>query len=259
MGSAMAGALENWDASSIDSFYEELREEERRAVGSYALAIEKHTLKELAGRYLGQCSRPDSSEYEFRSGKLLADRFIDNGRMDGVISPGVPPVVIVENKLKKSFTPIDLERLKVDEQVSSYIANGCREWNLSPSDISVRYDVIIKPGIRRKKTESFQDFKNRLTMLIRSDEYDLSPPNTQLTKIQQHDVTRTQYEIDNWNADTENLAEKIAGDEESDTFSKTTSSCFAFNRACEMFKLCSQSDSSKLTDTIRTYYDVEGQ
>jgi hypothetical protein len=255
MGSVYAACLEHWSTEPVREAYKGYCYSASNAYERSLLLCESTIIESLVENYLQLHRPPQQAEVAWELQPLTklgtgTDKSIlwsFNGRFDGVDASS-KQVLIIENKLKKSFTDRDELRLKVDDQCTTYIAAASEKYGVDIPKIKVRYDVALKPGIKRTKKETHKEFIERLKNYI-------NDPGRSLHKS--FILDRTVDQIERWVADNERLTQKMDDDHRDNHFLPNYHECISFGEVCPFFKICSEKDQKNVPEIIKTRYNIK--
>jgi len=135
---------------------------------------------------------------------------------------------LVEYKTASRVDGNYLDRLEIDSQISSYLFYLQKIYKVKFA--GVIYRIFKKPGIRKKKTESKNEFYNRLENLLREDMDDY---------LIEHKIYRSVEDLNEWKQDLWDHANNFQNANKNKAFPKNTSSCVTFG-ACEYLPLCTK-------------------
>lgn len=202
------------NALQIGTSYHELLEEWNKT-GSFISGFDKPSAMAMAYAYtqhidpiIGRLKNVEEW-YEMP----ITDDYKLHGRIDGMTEDGI----IVDHKT----TSLNLEEyeynLQWDEQAMAYmLLTGKRK---------MIFTVIRKPTIRQKKTESDEDFYQRMV-----DWYDEDTFN----KIRIITIERSDEELEAFKKDLVKMTEEM----QTDNFYKNTNHCRCWGRRCEYSEVC---------------------
>lgn len=173
------------------------------------------------------------------------------GKIDGIIQLKknigefrIDDVLLFEHKtIGKTATPVE-KKLLVDTQTPLYIAYLEKELGIKVA--GVLYNTILKPGLRQKKDETSETFCDRLRLAM------ADPQLYQRHWIKIPNERKEEILSDIWNMQ---LFIKLA--EEQKYFPMYPGSCFAFNRACDYFQLCTATEPDKVIAKGDLYRSAE--
>ena len=139
------------------------------------------------------------------------------GRFDGLSTDGK----LVEHKTT-SLSPMEYEfNLQWDEQILAYmLMSGTRE---------VYYTICVKPTIRQKKTESDEEFFERMIAWYDEDTDE---------KIKLIEISRTDEEITKYAEELEAMSFEMNRTEKLGEYYRNTSHCKCWGRDCEYRSIC---------------------
>lgn len=147
-------------------------------------------------------------------------------RFDGVVRHAGETWVLEIKTTSSDISPGSYywERLALNQQVSWYML-AATELGYNPS--GVIYDVLKKPGFRRTKAESAEQFTNRCLS-----DLEAYPEKYFAREV----VTRTSLEIDEAKQNFGDIAKLIG----TSAYPQNTNNCFQFGRNCEYLPVCSK-------------------
>lgn len=139
------------------------------------------------------------------------------GRVDGISFDGK----LVEHKTT-SLSPMEYEyNLAWDEQILAYM--------LMTNTHEVYYTVCVKPTIRQKKSESDEEFYQRMVEWYDEDTE---------SKIALIEISRTAEEIRQYKDDLEEMSFEMNRTEKLGRYYRNTSHCRCWGRDCEYRSVC---------------------
>ena len=148
--------------------------------------------------------------------KLSEDTIV--GIVDGITDDGA----IAEYKTTSSANLDEYEYdLAWDEQILAYM--------YMTGENIVQYVIIRKPNIRIRKSETEEEFYERMVAW-----YDEDTRN----KIRIVNIMRTDEEIEQFGADIVQLISEMKSAEQNSSFYKNTSYCWKWGRRCEYAQIC---------------------
>lgn len=172
---------------------------------------------------------------------MLDDETLITGKIDGVVTTA-EGVWIVEHKTASRVDADYINRLMVDAQVSMYYWAVYRMTGVKPKGII--YNVIQKPGIRQKKTETPAQFQTRLLAELLND-----PKYFFSTKLFRDDAQLAEFE-----ADLKHIVKDVRLKRADDRWVKNPSQCAMIGRTCAMLPLCAHA--GKAPPEIKALYEV---
>lgn len=236
MGTAFSNALEHWDPTKVNEYYEELLRTSTDVDLFKSATNELVISRCFAERYM-QSAKQHRRELEF--GPWIVNGFRWNGFIDGELEPGT----IIENKLKSRWTAADERGLKIDDQVTGYIAAYSMMTGLDPEQIELYYHVCIKPGIRLRKGETEQAFTLRLRATIEADwgKY-----------FKSYRLTRTSDQVAEFIEDLAHAAQYMKWLEKSGRYPMNRTACTLYGE-CEMMPMCLAGSDEELMQALDLY------
>lgn len=242
MGSIYSDGLEMADPVVVRNKYQDLiatAMHEGQYFFADQLLDELAVVEPMVETYLQHVSLPFiEREVEFLG--TTAHGFQDNGRMDGIGHPLTEGdhLLIVENKLKGRWGAGEIVSLAGDDQITSYVLNASKHFDMDPNGIRVRYEVAKKPALRQGKMTR-EAFRARVSADIRArpDFYHwVSEP-----------LSRTEAQLSEWEVLFERMARDIASEralearEDPGAWPKNPDACYQYG-GCSMLKVCWEPD-----------------
>ena len=140
---------------------------------------------------------------------------------------------IVEHKTAASVDAGYIGRLALDDQISTYMV-GAESLGFKPK--GVIYNVLLKPRIRQKKKESYQEYLGRIHTL-----YEESPEEYNHREI----VLRSKTELEVFEDELRRFTEEMARIKEGGFYAKNTGACITrFGSSCQFMPLCIEGDAA---------------
>jgi hypothetical protein len=209
-----------------------------------SLAILKGVQEYYPILYLDDCDLFEPVAVEkVISGEILnpetgrpAREYAYGGKVDGLVmlkkdAEGFKAgdLLLLEHKTTSKVDEAYFERLQLDSQLLLYSLYLSRE--LGTPIAGTLFNVIVKPSLRQKKSESEAEYHQRLRLEMDwPEQYHrryLRFPDQRLQEIQR----------ELWNA--KNIIAKARLD---DVFTMNSSACFDFHRKCDYWTLCNSED-----------------
>lgn len=157
-----------------------------------------------------------------------SDRFEYAGKLDKIVRLPDGRMAVMEHKTTGSDLDAQSDywkRLRIDSQISNYVlaAKHC-----GYAVETVLYDVVRKPTIRLKKTETVAEYGERLgaDMAARPDHY-----------FARREIPRLAMDLADAQSDTWATSELLAWCDGHGHWPRNTGACVGFGR-CPMFDLC---------------------
>jgi hypothetical protein len=178
----------------------------------------------LSGRIVNLQTQRASANFEF-GGKL--DTLVRLKVEMNNIPMG--SLAIIETKTAARVDDLYWSRISMDPQTSLY-AHYLQE-ELGEPVAGVIFNVIQKPGLRRRKAESEKEFENR----VREKMSDPELYHRRVIPVSEMDSVELLSDL--WNTKS-----YIHLARENDAFPKSSSSCTRFNTQCDYLALCAAKD-----------------
>ena len=236
LGTAIHGFLE--------CHYRQLAYEIPNDLTPKSQAILKGVIEGYPVRYMDDCDLFDAVALEqVISGEILnpetgrpAREYAYGGKVDGLVilkkdveGFKAGDLLLMENKTTSKIDEAYFERLQLDSQLLLYSLYLWRE--LGAPIAGTLFNVILKPSLRQKKSESEAEYHQRLRLEMDwPEQYHrrfLRFPKIRLQEIQK----------ELWAA--KNI---IAKARQEGVFTMNSSACFDFHRKCDYWALCSSED-----------------
>jgi hypothetical protein len=149
---------------------------------------------------------------------------------------------IVEHKTTGELGVNYVERLPLDNQIHHYLTSAPEAIGEQPAGII--YNVILKSRLRQKKTESFEEYVDRV-----EDSY-LTDPGRYFFRDR---LILPQWSQDRFKVELQDTVEEIDRARERGHFSMSTNHCYHYGR-CPYANLCSAPPN--MQKQLRLNYDV---
>lgn len=250
MHEAFDGYYKGLDVPTITRYIETRFDEELSKVpypDQDRLVIAKHTARGMWAGY----PYKDKKEFESIDSEVeirmpLQPGVVFTGRIDGKVKKD--GVYWCRELKTSSLSQRQFEeRCKVSSQASGYtsalIAEGvdCK---------GVMYDYIKKPLLQQRKTETSEQFGQRIYQ-------DYRDTKRHGLYYGRHYAYRNQHELDAWREGMEQIAEDIYSRTNNNRWYRNYDACFPFGGACPFFKICHAPKPDSLT--LQLYYTTREQ
>jgi hypothetical protein len=157
----------------------------------------------------------------------LSRKFSMRGKVDGIVEKPDGNYVL-EHKTTSVFSGTYLERLWADFQVMLY----CYYLYLSGySIVGVIYNIAQKPGIRLKKTETLEEYGERLIEVYKNPDM-----------FHREELVFDFKDFRRLVTDVWDVLQNILWCEKNDTWAHNTGSCFKWNSSCAFYPICKSND-----------------
>lgn len=185
-------------------------------------------------------------EFSVLLGKKRGVRFV--GRVDGIVKRrGLWWVREIKTTglALRQFTG----RCNTSSQATGYVY-GMKKLGY---DIQgVMYDTIKRPMLRKRVTESGEDFGKR----IMSDYLgDSKMPENERKAFLRHFEYRSQTQLSNWVEDQSNFIDDLRYKLKHNNWYRDLDNCWKYNSLCDYDKICGEDEPDSLT--LQLYYDKE--
>jgi hypothetical protein len=195
-------------------------------------------------RYLDDCDLFDAIALEqVIRGEILnpetgrpAREYAYGGKVDGLIvlkkdmeGFKAGDLLLLEHKTTSKVDEAYFERMKLDSQLRLYSLYLSRE--LGAPIAGTLFNVILKPSLRQKKSESEAAYHQRHRLEMCWSE----PYNRRFLRFPEMRLQEIQKEL--W--DAKNV---IAKARQAEVFTMNSAACFDFHRRCDYWALCSSQD-----------------
>ena len=160
------------------------------------------------------------------------------GKIDGVVT--LPDGIwVVEHKTAGRVDSAYINRLAVDAQVSMY---SWAIWKLlGEKPKGTIYNVLGKPGIRQKKTESPAQFQERLLTELTSD------PKYFFSTM----LYRDDQQLQDFDKNLQHIIDDVRRERDRKAWVPNTSQCSMIGRTCNMLPICA----SGMKPEVMALYD----
>ena len=169
-------------------------------------------------------------------------------------------LVLLESKTTSRADNNFWEQLKMDYQTLLY-ANYIRQEK-KEKVVGVMFNVIEKPAIRQKKTETDSEFEDRVRVAMA----DESRYHRKFVRLTSHNLNSALLDL--WQSQQQITRVRLLGN-----YTKNPSACYNYFKQCEYFQLCnserpenvivnsglykSKQANSELMDKVRVRFPVE--
>lgn len=186
-------------------------------------------------------------EFQVRLGKLRGVKLV--GKVDGLLEDYSNKKWIREVKTT-GLSPRQFNgRMNTSSQATGYVY----AMNKAGHPVQgVMYDVIKRPLLRKRQTESCSDFCDRI---VEDYKIDANAPQNLRKSYLRAFIYRSPYALMEYEKDMERLVKALRHTYKKDNWYRNQDQCWNFNSLCPFEKICWMDPVDKLT--VNLYYDRE--